>query len=475
VDEGIQTLEEDNQESDNAFFGHDTSSCRKPVGRKPRSCIDATAVASRAAGVTRRIFPGLNRRFATLPDPRRPEFCKYSSQHIWWSGTLMFLTRSGSRNAFDLSRNSGTAPANMGEFCGQKPDDYRFDGQPLITCSDNMAHHFNRVDASIVQEIPKDMTRELITRRLLESARIMDQWYVVVFDGTVQEKCRKGFEEGWDNAGGKTTRYRYVLQCGLLGPANTIFPLMHEHIDMHDPIMQKEDCELEAFKRLVKRLKKEFPHMKFCIVGDALFCVAAVADICAEYNWKYSLTLKEGRQPGIWEEVLSLLPLCKENVLRIWTAQDGGLGLRDFRWVENLPIGQQECTVVLSGEFTGSEGTLYVYATNFRVSKDRMLKIIPATGRERHHIEDYFNTGKNNGIGLGHVFCAKSNAAKNFFTLMQIAWILWTILCHGYLMRIFDWAARATEKALAHAIGEGMRSQLFPSQLPMPGQIRFVT
>jgi hypothetical protein len=367
----------------------------------------------------------------------------------------------------------------MGFFCGQKSDDYRFEGNPLITCSDNVAHHLNRVDATIVQDIPTEMCAELLKRRMLESARIFDTWYCLIFDGTVQELCRKGVEEGGKRGGKDGCRYRYVLQCGVLGPENTIFPLMHEHVDMHnmDDENEKEDCEINAFFRLAKRMKKKFPNMKYCVIGDALFCAATVANVCDEYKWKYVLTLKEGRQPGIWDEVCNLLPMCRENSLRVWSAQDRGMGLRDFRWVENLSLGQKTCTVVLVGEQTLSEpkGTLYVYATNFFISKDRVLAIIPATGRERHHIEDYFNTGKNNGIGLGHVFCAESNASKNFFTLMQVAWILWSIICHGYLMRVFDWAARATEISLAQAIAEGMRCQNFPDLLPQPGQIRFVT
>lgn len=475
MDQGIQTAQEVDPESDNAVVGDNSSSRRKPAGRRPNPCIDSAMTATFAAGVVRKTFPELSRNFAALPDPRRQEFCRYTSAHIWWAGTIMFLTRNGSRNAFDLTRNSDNAPDNMGMFCGQMPDDYRFDGEPLITCSDNIAYHLNRVDAAIVQDIPTNMCRDLLKRRMFESARIFDQWYRVIFDGTVQEICRKGFEEGGKSGGKNNGRYRYVLQCGLMGPGNTFFPLMHEHVDMHDPTTEKEDCELTAFKRLAERLKKTFPGMRFCIIGDALFCAATVANICAQYGWKYVLTLKEGRQPGIWEEVLDLLPLCRENVLRVWTGQDGREGLRDFRWIEHLNLGQKECTVVLSGEFVGSEGTLYVYATNFFISKDRVLEIIPATGRERHHIEDYFNTEKNNGVGLGHVFCATANASKNFFTLMQIAWILWTIICHGCLVRVFKWANRATETSLARAIAEGMRKCLLPKQLPMPGQIRFIT
>jgi hypothetical protein len=259
-----------------------------------------------------------------------------------------------------------------------------------------------------------------------------------------------------------------------LGPHNTFFPLMHEHVEMHDPVREKEDCELKAFFRLAPRVKQRFPRRRFCITGDALFCTEGVADVCEQNEWKYVLTLKEGRQPSLWEELLALLPLCPQNVLRVWRGQDGQEGLRDFRWVEHLPLGRRTVTAVLSGEFVGSEGTLYAYATNLLVTRERVLELVPATGRERHRIEDYFNAAKNHGIGLGHVFCAHPNASKNFFTLMQLAAILWTIICHSYLMRVFDWAARATETALAHAVGEGLRAQRFPAQLPCPGQLRFV-
>jgi len=173
---------------------------------------------------------------------------------------------------------------------------------------------------------------------------------------------------------------------------------------------------------------------------------------------------------------LALLPLHRSNHLRVWKGQDGAEGLRDLRWVENLPLGSHKTTVVLCGEMpAGEDPVLYVYATNLMITSDRVLEAVSASGRERHHIEDYFNTAKNHGIGLGHVFCANSNVSKNLFVLLQVAAILWTIICHGFLKRVFPWAARATDMALAHALGEGMRAQLFPAQLPHPGQIRFVT
>ena len=475
MDEGIQTTQETDSNRNPKLPGAHPPVRRKPAGRKPKSCIDISKVAQGAAGALRKAFPWLNRRLAALSDPRVQEMCVYSGAHLWWTGELCFLTRSGSRNAFDQTRNSGAAPHNMGAVCGQTADDPRFEGDPRITCSDNVAHHLRRVDAAEAQDIPAEMCQDLLVRRFFDGSRIFGCWHVVVFDGTVQELCRTGFAEGGKSGGSGGAPYRYVLQCGLLGPGNTFFPLMHEHVDMHNPETEKEDCELKAFHRLAKRLKKMFPRLRFCIVGDALFCATAVADLCEQYHWKYVLTLKEGRQSGLWDELLNLLPLSKENRLRVWTGQDNQQGLRDFRWVENLQMGDHLCTAVLSGEFADNQSTLYAYATNFLISRDRVLEIISNTGRERHRIEDHFNAEKNNGIGLEHVFCADANASKNFFTLMQMSAIHWTLIAHGYLRRLYEWADRATDRALAEAIAEGMRALPFPDILPEPGQFRFLT
>ncbi len=102
-----------------------------------------------------------------------------------------------------------------------------------------------------------------------------------------------------------------------------------------------------------------------------------------------------------------------------------------------------------------------------------MALVVNSGGRERHRIEDTFNAQKNNGIGLEHVFCANATASKNYYTMMQVADILWTLTCHGGLRRLYDWARRATEQGLARAVWEGLRACRLPPDLPPLGQIRF--
>jgi hypothetical protein len=423
--------------------------------------------------VVRAVFPRLNQWLNDLPDPRLQELCLYAAAHLWWQIIATFLSRKGSRNGFDEQRQAGEAAWNLGALCGQGSDDPRFDGQPTVTCSDNAARHARRVDPEQVAQIPVLMFRDLLERRLFEGVRLFDRWYVMVVDGSVKEKCRQGFHEGGKSATGGA-RYRYVLQLSVLGPDGTLFPLLHEEMDLHNPHTQKEDCELKSFQRLSQRLKNLFPKLPICLVADALYACQAVVEICQQFDWKYILTLKEGRQPTTWDETLKLLPLHRGNRVRHRLGPGGQAGVQDFRWVENVMLGEHQTQVILAGEVTSQAATLYAYITNFSLlSPERVTVVVNSGGRERHLIEDTFNTQKNNGIGLEHVFCAQATASKNYYTMMQVAHILWILTCRGCLRRLYDWARRATEQGLARAVWEGLRAARLPPDLPPLGQIRF--
>jgi len=210
-------------------------------------------------------------------------------------------------------------------------------------------------------------------------------------------------------------------------------------------------------------------------VADGLYCCQAVVRTCHLFDSRYVLTIKEGRQPTTWEETLALLPWHRQNRLRLLLGQGGQAGQQDFRWVENVMLGEHQTNVILQGEITNQpSATLYAYITNFdNLTPQRVTTVVNSGGRERHLIEDTFNTQKNNGIGLEHVFCANATASKNYYTMMQVAHILWTLTYRGCLRRLYDWARRATALALAQAVWEGLRACRLPSDLPPLGQLRF--
>ena len=399
MDAKLPPLENTQSDSHPLLTGADSRSRRQPAGRPAKPSLDPIPLAEGLIRVQRSCFPQLNQWFNELTEPRCLEMCRYSGAHVWWSITGTFLSRGGSRNAFDQQRNCGAAPWNMGQLCDQPAEDPRFDGEPTVTCSDNAAHHAGRVDPDEVREIPVKMIRELLKRRLFDSARLFGRWYVLIVDGTVQEKCRAGFGQDGKTAAGQA-RYRYVLQVLMLGPDGRVFPFLHESMDLHDPVRDKEDCELKAFLRLSQRLEREFPRLPICWVGDALYSCQAVVDRCEQCGWKYIFTLKEGRQPTLWSELLALLPAGRDNTLCTSLETNGNQSRIDYRWVEDLMLGVGKTNAILAGEITTTAATLYAFTTNFaNLTPDRVVTIT-AVGRQRHRIEDTFNSQKNHGIGL---------------------------------------------------------------------------
>src|SRR5208282_3565580 len=147
--------------------------------------------------------------------------------------------------------------------------------------SDNAAYHDGRVDPEAVSEIAVQMIRPLHRCRLFDCARLFGHWYVLIVDGSVQEKCRQGFRQDGKTASGGA-RYRYVLQVMILGPQGQAFPFMHESMDLYDPLLDKEDCELKAFLRISQRIEREFPRLPIGWVGDALYACQAVVHRCQQ-------------------------------------------------------------------------------------------------------------------------------------------------------------------------------------------------
>jgi hypothetical protein len=416
-------------------------------------------------------FPGLREWMSKLPDARVQEMCVYAGEHIWMQILALFLTRSGSRNAFDAKRNTGRTPESFAGFSGQRADDERFDGAPRVTCGDNAAYHAARTDPAEVAKLPVKMIAQLIEARTFDHARLFGQWHVIVVDGTVREKCRQGAKDGVTRG---SARFRYVLEACILGEGLKL-PFLHEFVDMTDPVRDKEDCELKAFYRLAMRMKELFPRLPLIIVGDALFCCAPAADVCEANGWKYLLCIKEGQQPTLWDEVLALLPLQPGNRARLLHGAGAEAAFHDFRWVTDLPFGKGTASVILEGDVTAESATLYAWITNMhKLDVARVPPLCAATGRQRHCIEDHFNTQKNNGAGLGHSFCADETASKNYYSIMQCAQILWELFYHGHLARLYGWAKQTSQMTLARMIAEGMRVIGPPPEDLLVRQIRIV-
>ncbi len=437
-----QTVKTSHSQGHRSKSGGHSSACRRPAGRKAGPAPDPTGFGKALKRVVVTCFPDLNRWLGELPDPRKQSMCKYAGSHIWWQILLTFILRNGSRNAFDADRNTGQMPENVLRLCGQQWDEKRLGKRRTVTCSGNAVIHAGRVSHVKVGMLLLAMVKRLIQMRLLESARLFNRWWLIVIDGTLQDRGRKTTRM-WKS------RYRYIVEAKLIGPFGTIWPLMTEFQDMSDPIREKEDCELNACLRLMQRLEKEFPRLPICFLFDGLYPVQRIFDRVVKAGWKFIATLKEGRQPNAYDEAVQTMLLSPSNVYHCQRMGEDGIVDQTLRWTQQVPFDKHEFDVVFAGEISPTCATLWAWVTNLSINTGKeAFAVANHGGRVRNRIESSFNVQKNDGFGLEHAFCANETASKNYHLIMQMAHTINQLLIGGLLRRLTRGCRKVTDIAL---------------------------
>ena len=211
---------------------------------------------------------------------------------MWTALAGMFLRRA-SRNRMDCDRNEGRFAESVLRLSGQGVDDWP-DGEELtVPCSETCCNLLRRGGTAQIQGAITDMVAHLVRGKSLECARFRG-FVVVAVDGVEQEVTRR-------TGGAEATETRFQLEAKVVAPNGIALSLMTERVKPHVTENGKRDCEIKAFRRLAARLKRAFPRLPVCIVGDALYACSPVMRICRANGWKFILTFKEGRSPDAYE------------------------------------------------------------------------------------------------------------------------------------------------------------------------------
>ncbi|MCG4627823.1 transposase, partial [Anaerostipes hadrus] len=78
----------------------------------------------------------------------------------------------------------------------------------------------------------------------------------------------------------------HVLEAKLV-VGDMVFSIASEFIENESENVSKQDCELKAFDRLAKKIKKIFKRLPICILGDSLYACETVFNLCRAHKWKY--------------------------------------------------------------------------------------------------------------------------------------------------------------------------------------------
>ena len=114
-----------------------------------------------------------------------------------------------------------------------------------------------------------------------------------------------------------------------------VIPVMPEEISNTDG-STKQDCEMNAAKRFVNKLRKEHPQLGIIIGGDALFSKQPIIEDILAKRMHYIFVAKPDDHKAMMEE---LNDYDKLNELKI---EDEKGKLLVYEWINGVPINGRE-------------------------------------------------------------------------------------------------------------------------------------
>ena len=399
--------------------------------------------------------------FGKVDDPRVSHLITYPLEALAFAGMLMFLCRLGARRQIALMfRRNGASAAKFQALFNVEQCPH---GDTLDTT-------YSRLNPEQVQLVVTNMVRTLIRKKVLDRYRLLGWYFVIAIDGTgrltfPERHCAHCLTR---TQHGKTTYYHPVLEAKLVLPNGFAFSIMTEFIENPDEHPSKQDCELKAFYRLAKRLKKAFPRLPICLSLDGLFAGGPTMTLCEQYRWKYITVLQEDDLPSVNQEFKALLPLALENHLSLHTGPQNKTH-QDYRWINDIvykdskrnehTLAVLECTEIKPDADGQPKTTRFKWITNFAIKAKQVTALANQGGRIRWKIENEgFNVQKNGGFALEHAYTRNHTASKVFYLLLQIAHLIAQLIEKGSLFRKAFPAGVGSAKNIAFRLLEAWRN-----------------
>lgn len=360
-------------------------------------------------------FPELIEKFEGLTDLRNQSYVTYKMKVIFMVRLLALMCEIKSMHELTREFNTEEAIENIAQICGLKLEE--------IPHCDTINDVFKNVDVEEIEKIRKYMIVKMIRGKMLEKYKIRGQYYHVIVDGTGLATSRKKYNKNCliknktDKNGKEYQEYStYVLEAKLV-VGEMVFSIGSEFIENEDENVSKQDCEINAFKRLAKKIKKEYPRLKIIIGADALYASKPVMDICKENGWKYIIRFKEGSIPTLYKEFETIVQTDNESKIK------------NYEYVTGLDYQENKTNIIKYIE--PKKGTEYVYITDLSITNKNIEETI-YLGRKRWKIENEgFNIQKNGTFDIGHLYSKDSTAIKVHYLMIQIAHIIRQLLEKG--------------------------------------------
>lgn len=381
-------------------------------------------------GIFEKLINGLEAQGEKLPDSRNTGHnFRYRLSDVLKCAFGVFFFQHSSMLEFQRKMQEKRQRNNMQSIFGVKE----------IPSDTQIKTLLDRIEPDQFGEVFNESLKTAEEKKLLEEYRVLDGGVLLALDGVwyhSSEKihCKHCLHKTAIQRDGEevTTYYHTMLAGTLVKPGETtVLPVMGEPIRNEDG-QGKQDCELNAAKRWIKKHGQEYKWLKPTLLGDDLFSNYPMCKAVVEAGLSFIFTCKPQSHPWITETVEN--SYLEEKTRREWNGRHH-LVYR-YRWLNGIEIRDNRETLKINYVYLEIENEKKKkityrnsWITNKTVTEDNAVQIT-SCGRSRWKIEnEHNNVLKNHGYNLEHNFGHGESHASEIYCLLNLL----AFLYHGIL------------------------------------------
>lgn len=377
-----------------------------------------------------------------IKEPRKS--CEYSMRYLIVSEMLMLLSEGKSQRFTETAYKDTKYLENISKIIEEKIE--------KVPDAEIYTDVFSRIENEEIEKFHNKINYRMLRNKVYEEEKVLGK-YNTLLDGSRFQKAHYEISPEWlsQTKDGKTTWYLAILEMKLVAK-NMAISLMHEMIRNEDKKTEeeneedvkkkseeriKQDCEINASKRLLERFRKEYPRLPVRIIADSLYPSKELIEICDRLKLEYIFVLQDKKIPTITREFLNLVSMPEGNREIMETDKKIKLTM----WVNDIDYkGKKENIIrqITKDKKTGQE-SVWMWMTNREITKKNVYKIIYCA-KTRDYIENQgFREQKvTSGIDLEHVYSKNVKAIKVIYTIIQITHLILQIMEHSDICGDFN-------------------------------------
>jgi hypothetical protein len=393
--------------------------------------------------------------FGKLPDHRDPKATIPLADALS-SAFAMFSLKDASLLAFDQRRNDQNMKTLFG--IGRIPSDTQ------------MREILDPLEPDLLRPVFNDVFRQLQRGKALEPLVFHNGCYLLALDGTGyfssnKIRCDCCLEKK-NKQTGEVTYQHQMLGAAIVHPDyKEVVPLAPEPIQKQDG-SSKNDCERNAARRLLRKIRQEHPRLNLLVVEDGLASNAPHIRDLVELRMHFLLGVKPGDHGFLFERVAEAFQQDRVTT-KSWKE---GKVTCEIAFTHKLPLNESNQDLLVNflhyAEYDedGHRRKYFTWITDQRITRGTARHLVRG-GRARWKIEnETFNTLKNQGYHFEHNFGhGTQNLSVVFAMLMMLAFLVDQVqqLCCPLFRAV--WKKLKTKRALWDNLRSHFRHFTFTS------------